>query len=76
MNKLNDFTKEAFSLLEKRVSMLIIGFAFFSIISAYLLLSGRAKDLPPNLLTLLISLITAITSVNVLDYLKRRSDEQ
>lgn len=67
MPKIDDVSKELFSLQEKKVSTLIVAFLFFCGLATYLAITGEYKDIPPNLVSVLIALITAIAGVNAVD---------
>ncbi len=65
--KLNGEVKEFFSIQEKKISTLIIAFLFFCGLGAYLAVTGEPQDLPPNLVSVIIALITAIAGVNAVE---------
>lgn len=65
MSKLDDFSKEAFSLQEKKVSTIIIVFIAFSVIGGYLAI--KSGDIPQNIATLLGSMALIIGGVNAVD---------
>ncbi|MGB9813545.1 MAG: hypothetical protein ACPLRZ_07560 [Thermovenabulum sp.] len=64
--------REFFSIQEKKISTLIIAFLFFCILGAYLAITGETRDLPPNLVSVIIALITAIAGVNAVDSWARK----
>jgi hypothetical protein len=59
--------KDFFSIQEKKVSTLIVAFLFFCGLGAYLAITGETRDLPPNLVNVIIALITAIAGVNAVE---------
>ncbi len=65
--KLNGEVKEFFSIQEKKISTLIVAFLFFCALGAYLAVTGEPQDLPPNLVSVIITLITAIAGVNAVE---------
>lgn len=67
MSKMDEATRQLFSIQEKKVSTLILAFLFFCGLGVYLALTGENRDLPPNLVTVLIALIGAIAGVNAVD---------
>ena len=74
MPNLDETTKNFFSIQEKKISTLIIAFLFFCGLGAYLAITGEARDLPPNLVNVIIALITAIAGVNAVDSWAQRSN--
>lgn len=64
---MNEVTKQFFSLQEKKVSTLIVAFLFFCGLGAYPIITGKADDLPPNVVSVIIALVTAIAGVNAVD---------
>ena len=64
---MDEATRQLFSIQEKKVSTLILAFLFFCGLGVYLALTGENRDLPPNLVTVLIALIGAIAGVNAVD---------
>ena len=73
LSKMDEVTRQLFSIQEKKVSTLIVAFLFFCGLGVYLALSGEPRDLPPNLVTVIIALITAIAGVNAVDSWAQRS---
>ena len=67
MSKMDEATRQLFSIQEKKVSTLIVAFLFFCGLGAYPIILGRSDDLPINLVSVLIALITAIAGVNAVD---------
>ena len=67
MAKMDEVTRQLFSIQEKKVSTLIVAFLFFCGLGAYPIILGRSDDLPINLVSVLIALITAIAGVNAVD---------
>lgn len=67
MSKMDEATRQLFSIQEKKVSTLILAFLFFCGLGVYLAMTGETRDLPPNLVTVIIALITAIAGVNAVD---------
>lgn len=65
MPRMDETTRNFFSLEEKKVSTLIIVFLFLSGIGAYTVI--KSGDIPPNLVNVLLGLITAIGAVNAVD---------
>lgn len=65
MPRMDEMTRNIFSIEEKRVSTLIVAFLFFCGIAAYLAI--ESGDIPPNLVNVLLGLITAIAGVNAVD---------
>lgn len=61
---MDEVTRAIFSIQEKKVSTLIVAFLFFCGLGAYPIILGRSDDLPINLVSVLIALITAIAGVN------------
>jgi len=59
--------KEFFSIQEKKISTLIVAFLFFCVLGTYLAITGETRDMPPNLVSVIIALITAIAGVNAVD---------
>ena len=74
--KMDELTKAFFSLQEKKVSTLIVAFLFFCGLGVYLALTGETRDLPPNVVSVIIALITAIAGVNAVDRWASRGDYQ
>ena len=64
---MDEFTRAIFSIQEKKVSTLILAFLFFCALGVWLALTGETRDLPPNLVTVIIALIGAIAGVNAVD---------
>ena len=64
---MNETRKNFFSIQEKKISTLIIAFLFFCGLSAYLAVTSEVRDLPPNMVSVIIALITAIAGVNAVD---------
>ena len=64
---MDEVTRAIFSIQEKKVSTLIVAFLFFCGLGAYPIILGRSDDLPINLVSVLIALITAIAGVNAVD---------
>ena len=64
---MDEATRQLFSIQEKKVSTLIVAFLFFCGLGVWLAMTGEARDLPPNLVTVLIALIGAIAGVNAVD---------
>lgn len=73
MPNLDETTKNFFSIQEKKISTLIIAFLFFCGLGAYLAITGETRDLPPNMVSVIIALITAIAGVNAVDSWAQRS---
>lgn len=67
MPKIDEFAKEMFSLQEKKVSTLIVAFLFFCGLGAYLAVTGEQRDIPPNLVNVILALVTAIAGVNAFE---------
>ena len=67
MTRMDEVTRQLFSIQEKTVSTLIVAFLFFCGLGAYPIILGRSDDLPINLVSVLIALITAIAGVNAVD---------
>ena len=67
MPKMDEVTQQLFSIQEKKVSTLIVAFLFFCGLGVWLALTGESRDLPPNLVTVIIALIGAIAGVNAVD---------
>ena len=67
MPRMDEVTRQVFSIQEKKVSTLIVAFLFFCGLGVYLAMTGDTRDLPPNLVTVLIALIGAIAGVNAVD---------
>lgn len=65
MPKMDEITKQVFSIEEKKVSTLIVAFIFFSGLGGYQVI--KEGDIPPNLVNVLLGLITAIGAVNAVD---------
>lgn len=65
MPKLDELSREAFSLQEKKISTIIIVFVSFSVIGGYLAI--KTGDIPPNIATLLGSMALIIGGVNAVD---------
>ena len=74
MPKMDEVTRQLFSIQEKKVSTLIVAFLFFCGLGVYLAMTGESRDLPPNLVTVIIALITAIAGVNAVDSWAQRSN--
>lgn len=77
MPRMDEVTRNVFSIEEKKVSTLIVAFLFFCGIAAYLAI--ESGDIPPNLVNVLLGLITAIAGVNAVDSWVnrgRRSDNE
>ena len=67
MPKMDEVTRQLFSIQEKKVSTLIVAFFFFCALGVWLAMTGETRDLPPNLVTVIIALIGAIAGVNAVD---------
>ena len=74
MARMDEATRQLFSIQEKKVSTLIVAFLFFCGLGVYLAMTGESRDLPPNLVTVIIALITAIAGVNAVDSWAQRSN--
>lgn len=74
MLKLHETSWEFLSIQEKKISTLIVAFLFFCGLGAYLAITGETRDLPPNLVNVIIALITAIAGVNAVDSLANRGN--
>lgn len=74
---MDELTKQIFSIQEKKVSTLIVAFLFFCGLGAYPIITGKSDDLPPNLVSVIIALITAIAGVNAVDrYVSGKREEK
>ena len=62
---MDETTRAIFSIQEKKVSTLIVAFLFFCGLGAWGFY--RYGDIPPNLVSVLIALITAVAGVNAVD---------
>jgi hypothetical protein len=67
--------RQFLSIQERKISTLIVGFLFFCGLGAYLAITGEVRDLPDNLVSVIIALITAIAGVNAVDSLTRNGKE-
>lgn len=67
MARMDEITRHVFSIQEKKVSTLILAFLFFCGLGAYLAITSESRDLPPNLVSVIIALVTAIAGVNAVD---------
>lgn len=62
-----DELKYVVSIQEKKVSTLIIGFFFFSILGAYTAVTDESRDVPSNVMAIIQALILAIAGINAAD---------
>jgi len=74
--KLNEGTRQFLSIQERKISTLIVGFLFFCGLGAYLAVTSEIRDLPANLVSVIIALITAIAGVNAVDSLARNGKRE
>lgn len=62
-----DELKHVVGIQEKKVSTLILGFIFFSILGAYLAITDESRDIPSNIVAIIQALILAIAGINAAD---------
>jgi hypothetical protein len=64
-----NFARQLLSIQERKISALIVTLFGLTGLGGYLALTSEARDLPGNLVSVLVALITAIAGVNAVEYL-------
>jgi len=67
--------QQLLSIQERKISSLIVTLFGLTILGAYFAITGETHDLPPNLVSVLIALITAIAGVNAVEHLAKTNGE-